>query len=139
MKIYFCGSIRGGREDAAVYRQMIEKLKEHGPVLTEHVGDPSLTHWGGDGTNEQIYRRDTLWLNECDIVVAECTTASLGVGYEIAYAEALGKPVYIFYGGEDPRRLSAMLAGNGALHIRYYRSQAELFRQLEEIFSQPGR
>jgi len=26
-KIYFCGSIRGGREDAALYRQLIEALK----------------------------------------------------------------------------------------------------------------
>ena len=42
MKIYFCGSIRGGRENAALYHRMIEFLKGYGPVLTEHVGDPNL-------------------------------------------------------------------------------------------------
>lgn len=135
MKIYFCGSIRGGRQDAGLYARMIGHLKTHGSVLTEHVGSPALTSLGGDGSNEDIYRRDTGWLRECDIVVAECSTPSLGVGYEIAYAEALGKPIHIFYGGEEPRRLSAMLSGDPALHIRYYRTEEELFRQLDEIFA----
>lgn len=134
MKIYFCGSIRGGRELAERYGRMVAALKEYGEVLTEHVGSPTLTHFGGDGTNEFIYRRDTAKLRECDILLAECTVPSLGVGYEIAYGEALGKPVHIFYGGEDPRRLSAMLAGNAALHIHYYRTDAELLQQISDVF-----
>ena len=40
MKIYFCGSIKGGRSKVEVYRQIIDYLKEGGhDVLTEHVGD----------------------------------------------------------------------------------------------------
>jgi len=136
MKIYFCGSIRGGRELAERYGRMVAALKEYGEVLTEHVGSQTLTHFGGDGTNEFIYRRDTAKLRECDILLAECTVPSLGVGYEIAYGEALGKPVHIFYGGEDPRRLSAMLAGNTALHIHYYRTDAELLQQISDVFHQ---
>lgn len=38
MKIYFAGSIRGGRDDASIYARLIEELKTHGEVLTEHVG-----------------------------------------------------------------------------------------------------
>lgn len=136
MKIYFCGSIRGGRDLAALYGRAVETLKEYGSVLTEHVGSSALTHFGGDGTNEFIYQRDTARLRECDILIAECTVPSLGVGYEIAYGEALGKPVHVFYGGEDPRRLSAMLAGDPALHIHYYQGEAELLQQIKEIFSQ---
>jgi hypothetical protein len=37
MKIYFAGSIRGGREDAALYLEIIEYLKTFGEVLTEHI------------------------------------------------------------------------------------------------------
>ena len=135
MKIYFCGSIRGGRQDAALYRRMIDRLKLYGDVLTEHVGDPALTSLGGDGTNEMIWRRDTAWLKECDILIAECTTPSLGVGYELAFGEALGKPVHIFYGGEDPRRLSAMLSGDPNFDIFCYRSEEELMRKLDAIFA----
>ncbi len=38
-KLYFAGSIRGGREDAALYRRIIQELGKYGDVLTEHVGD----------------------------------------------------------------------------------------------------
>lgn len=119
LKIYFCGSIRGGREDAALYRKMIEKLKEYGTVLTEHVGDPSLTERGGDGGSGYIWKRDTDWLCECDIVIAECSRASLGVGYELAFAEAHGKPVFVFYGGEEGR-LSAMIEGDPDFAVHYH-------------------
>ena len=41
--IYFCGSIRAGRDDAALYRRIIDQLKEYGEVLTEHVGDANVS------------------------------------------------------------------------------------------------
>ena len=37
-KVYFCGSIRGGRDDAELYKRIIEQIKQYGTVLTEHVG-----------------------------------------------------------------------------------------------------
>ena len=46
MRIYFCGSIRGGRQDAELYARLITMLKGYGTVLTEHVGDTSLTEKG---------------------------------------------------------------------------------------------
>ena len=41
-KIYFAGSIRGGREDASLYNSVIQHLSQYGTVLTEHVGLESL-------------------------------------------------------------------------------------------------
>ncbi|MFT4949444.1 MAG: hypothetical protein ACI9CA_001582, partial [Natronomonas sp.] len=38
MDIFFSASIRGGRDDATLYREIIDMLGEHGDVLTEHVG-----------------------------------------------------------------------------------------------------
>ena len=40
--IYFCGSIRGGRDDAALYKRIIDQLKEYGEILTEHIGDVNI-------------------------------------------------------------------------------------------------
>jgi len=34
VKIYFSGSVSGGREDVGLYLQIIMQLKEHGLVLT---------------------------------------------------------------------------------------------------------
>ena len=137
MKIYFCGSIRGGREDAALYREMIAELKYYGVVLTEHVGDANLTDKGGDGSSKFIWQRDTDWLKECDIVVAECSHPSLGVGYELAYAEAIGKSVHIFYGRDDGR-LSAMLAGDPNFAIHYYQGREMLLEKLREVMEREG-
>ena len=56
------------------------------------------------------------WLVESDLVIAECTHPSLGVGYELAYAEKLGKPCYLFYRDQEVT-LSAMLTGNSAIPL----------------------
>lgn len=135
MNIYFCGSIRGGRQDAALYHDMIAFLKQYGDVLTEHVGDPKLTEQGGDGTAESIWLRDTAWLRQSDIVIAECSTPSLGVGYELAFAEAIGKPVHVFYGKNDGR-LSAMLAGDPHFGIHLYQTPDELFAALKCVMEE---
>jgi len=49
MKIYFAASIRGGRGDVELYGQLIEHLRKHGEVLTEHVGNDKITDQGEQG------------------------------------------------------------------------------------------
>ena len=132
MKFYFCGSIRGGRSDADLYARMIQFIKEYGPVLTEHVGDPTLTERGGDGGSTFIWQRDTAWLQETDMVIAECSTPSLGVGYELAYAEAQKKPCAVFC-REDGCCLSAMIAGDPYFQVYLYKDEEELFYLLREV------
>jgi len=112
MKIYFAGSIRGGREDADLYMQIIEILSNYGEVLTEHVGDPSLTSLGDDGPSDRfIHDRDVEWLKAADVLVAEVTQVSMGVGYEIGRAIEAGKPVLCLFRPDAGKNLSAMIAG----------------------------
>ena len=96
-KVYFAASIRGGRADAALYHDMIEFIKLTDTVLTEHIGDLSLSSFEQSERDRKIYEQDTAWLKECDLLIAECTCPSIGVGYELAYAEKLNKPCYVFY------------------------------------------
>jgi len=122
MKIYFAGAIRGGRQDASTYHAMITHLQTHAEVLTEHVGNKALSDGGEhDLTDKEIHARDIAWLEECDAMVAEVTTPSLGVGYELGVAEKLGKPILcLFDSGKPNFRLSAMLSGNlKATVVRY--------------------
>lgn len=125
MKIYFAGSIRGGREDAALYQQIIEYLKTFGEVLTEHIGDPKLTELGDDGpTDRYIHDRDLEWLQSADVLVAEVTTVSMGVGYEIGRAVESGKKVLCLFRPESGKNLSAMIAGCPNLElVRYYNTE----------------
>ena len=133
MKIYFAGSIRGGRTDAELYQRMIAYIQRQHTVLTEHVGDLSKSKTEGVSNRDKaIYEQDTAWLRESDLVIAECTTPSLGVGYELAYAEKYQKPVHIFY-DKSRTKISAMLSGNSYFKLHPYRNEEELYRILDEV------
>lgn len=129
-KVYFAGSIRGGRQDAELYRKIIRVINETDKVLTEHVGDLSLSLVEGQG-DKVIYEQDTAWLRESDIVIAECSQPSLGVGYELAYAERIGKPVHIFY--RAGINLSAMLSGDDYFELHSYNDEEELLRDIKYL------
>lgn len=134
MKIYFAGSIRGGRNDADAYNQIIKHLIKHGQVLTEHVGDKNLTTDGEAGKTEAfIYIRDMAWVKEADVIVAEVSAPSLGVGYEIGKAEDMGKKIICLYRNQVDRKLSTMLVGNDNIKIIYYDTLGEALKQLDEF------
>ena len=128
-KVYFAGSIRGGRADADVYHRMIEHIKQTDTVLTEHVGHLNLKESRGD---RAIYEQDTAWLRESDLLIGECSCPSLGVGYELAYAERYGKPCHLFY-NKSKCQLSAMLTGNPYFHIYPYSQIDEVLVMLDDI------
>ena len=134
MKIYFAGSIRGGRVDADLYRRMIEYMQKTDRVLTEHVGSPHLNLMEQGKRDVEIYDQDTAWLRESDLVIAECTCPSLGVGYELAYAEKFGKPCHVFY-DRSKTQLSAVLTGNPYFHIHPYTIEEEIFSVLDELLN----
>lgn len=133
MKIYFAGSIRGGRQDKDLYVQIIPLLEKFGIVLTEHIGNSGLTNIGEDLPSGFIYSRDMGWLKESDVVVAEVTQPSLGVGYELASAENMGKKVLCIY--RKNGSLSAMIDGNKNLLKKSYTTVSDLNTIFKEFFS----
>jgi hypothetical protein len=133
MQIYFAGAIRGGRQDSALYLEIVRLLGEHGEVLTEHVADSALGVVGQDIGDQKIHDRDLEWLRVSDYLVDEVTTPSLGVGYEIARATEWGKRVLCLYRPQNGRSLSAMIAGCRAVTVREYRELAELEIIFEEF------
>jgi nucleoside 2-deoxyribosyltransferase len=134
MKIYFAGSIRGGRHDKELYLQIIALMEKYGRVLTEHIGEQGLSTMGEtDSHDTYIYERDMAWLREADVVVAEITTPSLGVGYEIGKMDEQ-KPLLCLYREMEGRRHSAMLTGNNHLRLREYKELADVEKILSDFF-----
>lgn len=134
MKIYFAGSIRGGRDDKELYLEIIGLLGKYGKVLTEHIGDKTLSVMGENvSTDEYIYERDMVWLNEADVVVSEVTAPSLGVGYEIGKMEDR-KPILCLYREQDGKRISAMIGGNKNIQIKKYSDLSDVKKILKEFF-----
>lgn len=132
MKIYFAGSITGGRDDKELYTRIILFLSRYGKVLTEHIGYSHISAMGEtDVKPKYIYERDLAWLTESDMVIAEVTIPSLGVGYEIGKAESLGKRVLCLYRPSAKKRLSSMIRGNEKLIVKEYQT----IEDLEKIFA----
>jgi len=136
MKIYFAGAIRGGREDAALYRGLIQLLKTFGTVLTEHVGDETLLGEEQALSEEEIYDRDMQWLAKADLLISEVSTPSLGVGYELAIAEKLGLPCLCLFRKQHNKRLSAMISGNTYFHTVIYSEFSEAQKHIKQFIKQ---
>lgn len=131
MNIYFAGAIRAGREKVNDYVKIVEELEKYGEVLTKHVADPKLSVSGETISPEEIYSRDINWLNECDILFADITIPSLGVGYELAYAEGKNKKVICMY--EKDKNISGFIRGNkGFIQIPYSNIE-ELLIKIQDI------
>lgn len=125
MKIYFACSIRGGRDDAAIYAELVEIIQTKATVLTEIFADGKLTASGMNKPPQEIWKTDTDWIKEADAVIAEVTNPSLGVGYEIAKAEEWHTPVLALFRDATDRKLSAMIGGSPHTTTEYYTTLAE--------------
>ncbi|MEC7800428.1 MAG: nucleoside 2-deoxyribosyltransferase [Verrucomicrobiota bacterium] len=137
MKIYFAASIRGGRKDQEKYYDLINFISTKAEVLTEHVGSESLQDLGESKlTDIEIYQRDMEWLESADAVIAEVTTPSLGVGYELGVAEKLNKPIFCLFDQRNQEQcLSAMMAGNSKFKNFSYQSIDQAKQKIAEFLS----
>jgi nucleoside 2-deoxyribosyltransferase len=132
MTIYFAGAISGGRGDVAHYRRIVEALEADGhrvlagAVAAEHVGD------SGEALDARaIFERDIGWLAEADVLVAEVSTPSTGVGYEIATMRCRhDKPVICLYRPAYTKRCTAMVAGDREIELIEYDSLDDLLVRL---------
>ena len=131
MNIYFCGSIRGGRDLAAMYAKMIKMLGSYGKVLTEHLGsNEEIETKDRILSDRAIHDRDLQWIVESDVLVAEVTVPSLGVGYEIGRAIEMGKPVLCLFQQDSEYNISAMISGSNKVEMTYYKNLEEV----EDLF-----
>lgn len=126
MNIYFSCSLTGGRKDEKIYAHIVDHLLARGfEVPTEHLARPEVMKLEKVVDPEEVFQRDIDWIDACDAVVAEVSTPSHGVGYEIAYALSIGKPVLCCYRQGVP--VSKMITGNqsAGLTVRSYATEQE--------------
>ncbi len=126
MNIYFSCSLTGGRSDERIYAHIVDHLlAQDFEVPTEHLARPEVMELEKVVDAVEVYQRDIEWIEACDAVVAEVSTPSHGVGYEIAYALTVGKPVLCCY--REGVRVSKMITGNrtSGLVVKSYTSDQE--------------
>ena len=135
-KVYFACAIRAGG-DTSSYSRIVEAIKiSGGEVLSEIFVHDAIHYAGSQLPVEKIYQRDTQMIQDADVIVAEVTNPSLGVGYELAYAQNLGKPILCLFNKESGNNLSAMVAGNSYnTNVDYSKDDSSLEKSISHFLA----
>jgi len=117
MKIYLACTVRGDRAGVDAGRAIAARLARHGhDVLTTHLLADNANEAEGQLSEEEIYRRDIEWLSTCDMLVAEASGSSYGVGFEVGYvlsrARHTGQQVVVVYDAARRDAISRLITGN---------------------------
>src|SRR5438105_12713457 len=142
MRIYLACTVRGDRAGVFAGRAIADRLQRHGhEVLTLHLLAGNVDAAESQLTEEEVYRRDIEWLSTCDVLVAEASGSSYGVGFEVGYvlgrASASGQRVVLLYDRGRHSAISRLITGNcdGACTTFGYGSIDELIAFIDEQFA----
>jgi hypothetical protein len=113
MKIYFGFTVAGDRSAVMAARRIVGILEEmRHEVLTRHLVEDNA--WEADRSiaPKEVYRRDMKWLGQCDMLLAEVSGSSFGLGFETGYLlGATTKKVVLFYRREVESKISLLITG----------------------------
>lgn len=136
MDLYLSCSLTGGRQDQPLVAALVARMEALGHrVLTAHLAAPGALASDGGLAPEAVFERDTAWLRAAEAVVAEVSTPSHGVGFELAYALERGTPILCL--AREGVRVSKMLTGirREGFAFRTYATPEEALAHLEAFLA----
>ena len=133
MKIYVSGSIYGGTQKIDTYKILIEELEKYGEVLDKEIADPNTI------ANE-VYQKDEDIFNDleekliiADVLIAEVSIPSLGVGYELGFADKHNKKIIAIYDKNYTPKVTTMIRGNKRIKLIPYQRIEEITNNLDKL------
>ena len=147
MNIYLACTVRGDRAAVGALRAMADLLEREGhTVLTRHLLEDDVEAAESALTERDVFNRDLEWLQSADVLIAEASGSSFGVGFEVGYvlgrAEQSGQRVLLLYDASRRGRVSRLIEGNAhpCCTTCAYESPADLRRVVEAFLAPvPGR
>ena len=114
MKIYFGFTVAGDRSSIATARKVVHLLEKMGhEVLTRHLVADNAWEADRSISPRDVYQRDMVWLQQCQLFVAEVSGSSFGLGFETGYLlGATNKRVILLYRRELESKVSLLITGN---------------------------
>jgi len=134
MNIYFACSITGGRQYESIYQSITKSLLDAGHIVpTAHLAGKNVINLEEIVDPRDVYTRDINWIKACDALIAEVSTPSHGVGYEVAFALSISKPVLCCY--KSGEKVSKMITGNTheELKVVSYLDENHVVRIIEDF------
>jgi hypothetical protein len=138
MNVYLACTVRGDRGGVQAARAMCRALERRGlTVLTRHLLEDDVDTREAALDESQVFTRDLAWLERADLLVAEASGSSFGVGFEVGYvlarAGTTGQRVLLFYDRARRHALSRLLLGvrHPACTVHEYDDAEEMTTVLE--------
>jgi nucleoside 2-deoxyribosyltransferase len=98
-------------------RWLADSLERDGHVvLTRHLLDDGVEAAEGALSEREVFERDLRWLTAADVVIAEASGSSYGVGFEVGYvlgrSERCSTRVLVLYDAARRDGVSRLITGN---------------------------
>lgn len=142
MTIYLACTVRGNRDALSAVRALSDLLRRRGhEVLTTHLLADDADASEGALTECQVYDRDLHWLERADLLIAEASGSSYGVGFEVGYvlgrSAETGQRVLLVFDESRRQAISRLIVGasHPACTVRGYTNPQQLLQIVEEYLS----
>jgi nucleoside 2-deoxyribosyltransferase len=117
MNIYLACTVRGDRGAVAGLRALVTSLEDAGhTILTKHLLDDNVDGAESALTERAVYERDIAWLEACDLLIADASGSSFGVGFEVGYvlgrSDRTDQRVVLLYRADRRDQISRLIIGN---------------------------
>lgn len=139
LKIYLACTVRGDRGAVVALRSLVEALEHDGhTILTKHLLEDAVDSSEAALTERAVYERDVAWLDACDVLIADASGSSYGVGFEVGYvlarSDRTSQRVVLLYRADRRHIISRLIVGNS--HPRCttlsYDSPADLIARVSQ-------
>ena len=145
MQIYLACTVRGDRGAIAGLRSLVTALEAAGhTILTKHLLEDNVEGAESTLTERAVYDRDIAWLEACDLLIADASGSSFGVGFEVGYvlgrADRTDQRVVLLYRADRRDRISRLIIGNAhprCQTISYENPDDLAIRVSESLKSEP--
>ena len=117
MNIYLACTVRGDRRALEATRALAATIDALGhTLLTSHLLSDDVDLTESRLTEREVFERDLAWLGQADVLIAEASGSSFGVGFEVGYflAAAGGsrRRALLAYDATRRDHVSRLIVGN---------------------------
>ncbi len=133
MKIFFTYKLKGSLDNDNKYIKLTEHLKKYGTILSENIRLKNVGVSGQKLSDDQILKRNIDLIKESDVLIADVTNASLGVGYQIHFAKTINKKIICLYNRQVKCELSSIINGDKNLIIINYDDIDDVIIKIDNI------
>lgn len=136
MKIYITASIRLTDESMKDINNLVKHLESKGHNVNKYklAGDYAKKQSFDEGDLSEYHKKMMNSIKQCDVVIADISTKSSGLGYEVAIALQERKPILALFRGRPQDHSSLSLSSNPSKLLKLRNYTPETINQVAEDF-----